>query len=404
MPHPSSASIVWLFNSIGTTEGLLYWEAILKEYLQHFPRSRFFTATPPGHAIPGTAHEVTSLGLLRIPLGKRHDSYPRRLDLASPGIVAELIRHPPDVLVISEFLSLAMYVSLAKRFLRGTRVLLLLESDPIRGLGDRDRKWRHRARRWIAGGVDQFLTNNGAGRDYLITRLGIPPGKILTKPYLVSAPPENAGSTMGAADNPLNEFREGTERTRFLAVGQLIPRKGMRQLIDAVETLPAEVRSQMEVWIVGDGPERGALEARIESTGLSTTVRLLGPRNYGALCGLYRAADVMVMPTLDDYRALVGFEALAQGLPLLHSRFDGAVEELLGSDGDENGRIIDPRDPHAFAAAIRWMVEHPLERRAMGQISLRRAQRFTVNAAVEAIVEGILLCQQPSAMAWEAIP
>ncbi len=94
------------------------------------------------------------------------------------------------------------------------------------------------------------------------------------------------------------------------------------------------------------------------------------------------------MPTLDDYRALVGFEALSYGLPLLHSRYDGAAKELVVEG--KNGYIIDPRHATDFATRIGDMLHRRDELPAMGQVSARRAaQHFTLPRAVDNLSSAI---------------
>ena len=122
-------------------------------------------------------------------------------------------------------------------------------------------------------------------------------------------------------------------------------------------------------------------------------MQLLGPQSYETLAATYQSSDVFVMPTLDDYRALVGFEALAQGLPILHSRWDGAVHEVIQPAPHENGFVIDPKDTAGFAAQMRWMVEHPAERARMGLQSQTASSRYTISNAVDSLSAAILRCR-----------
>ena len=88
---------------------------------------------------------------------------------------------------------------------------------------------------------------------------------------------------------------------------------------------------------------------------------------------LYRTSDVFVFPSLDRSEAfgLVALEAQASGTPVVASDLDGV--RTVVRDG-ETGRLVPPGDEGALAAAIVWMMEHPVERKAMGE----RARRVVV--------------------------
>ncbi len=176
-------------------------------------------------------------------------------------------------------------------------------------------------------------------------------------------------------------------RLRLMYVGQLIARKGVAQLIEGVARLPMAVRNELELWLVGDGEQRESLEQLVAAHKLAEVVTFFGRQPYERLAAFYESADAFVMPTLDDYRALVGFEALAHGLPLLHSRYDGAHGEVL-CDG-ENGRLFDPLSPRDIADKLTWLVERRGQLAHMSAVSRERAKRFTPSRAVDTMTGAI---------------
>ncbi len=86
----------------------------------------------------------------------------------------------------------------------------------------------------------------------------------------------------------------------------------------------------------------------------------------------YAQASVFVLPSLQEGSALVTYEAMACGLPLLVSTNTGSV-----AIDKEHGFIIPIRDPDSIAEKLTWMHAHPDESRAMGQRAAEYIQDFT---------------------------
>lgn len=142
----------------------------------------------------------------------------------------------------------------------------------------------------------------------------------------------------------------GIDGPLLLTVGYLIERKGQRIAIDAVARLPGAT-----LLIVGQGPARPELEARIAELGIGDRVRLLGPLPHDALPALFAAADTMVLPTLSEGLANVWCEALACGTPVVTSDVGGAREVI---DRPAAGRLV-ARDASAVGDAVREILAAP---------------------------------------------
>ena len=135
-----------------------------------------------------------------------------------------------------------------------------------------------------------------------------------------------------------------------VTAGALVPVKGHRLALDAISLVPEAS------WIVvGDGPERPALEKIVRERGLEGRVRLLGTRPHAELPGLLGAADVLLHTAEREGLANVWVEALACGTPVVITE-TGAAREV--ADRPEAGRIV-PRDPAAIAAALRDLISAP---------------------------------------------
>lgn len=125
----------------------------------------------------------------------------------------------------------------------------------------------------------------------------------------------------------------------FLAVGALVAHKGHGHLIDAMTQVPGRLD------IVGEGPLRGALAARIRAQGLEGRVRLLG--TVGDVDRRLCQATALVHPSLEEGLGQVVLEALALGVPVVASAVGGLPEVLDGV-----GTLVPPGDALALARAL----------------------------------------------------
>jgi len=153
----------------------------------------------------------------------------------------------------------------------------------------------------------------------------------------------------------------------LVSAGWLIPRKGQAFAIGALARLP-----DATLLIVGDGPDRTALEQLARRIGVADRVRFLGSVAHEELPALLAAADVVVQPTEAEGLANVWVEAVACGTPVVTTDVGGARDVV---DRPEAGRLV-PRDSAAIAAAIRDLLAVPpapdAVRRSAEKFSWRR--------------------------------
>lgn len=167
---------------------------------------------------------------------------------------------------------------------------------------------------------------------------------------------------------------------RLLAVGRLVEKKGFPTLLDAMGLL-ADL--DLTLTIVGDGPDRRGLESQIERLGLADRVTMRGRTTHAELPGLYRDADVVVVPSVVDSRGdrdglpNVVLEAMACGRPIVASDV-AAIASAVTPDVD--GVLVAPADADALAGAIRYVTADPLRRAALGAAARTTAeQRFELD-------------------------
>lgn len=156
--------------------------------------------------------------------------------------------------------------------------------------------------------------------------------------------------------------------------GRLTAQKALGDLLEALAGT-ADVR----LVLLGDGPERPALERRVAELGLAERVRFLGGGTRDEVLRLFAAADVAVLSSAWENFPHTVVEALAVGTPVLATAVGGVPEVV--HDG-RNGLLVPARAPAALAAAI-------------DRLALDRALRDRLAAAaapsVAALAEPVLL-------------
>jgi len=134
-------------------------------------------------------------------------------------------------------------------------------------------------------------------------------------------------------------------RPVVLHVGQLIERKGVGLLLDASAELQRS-GSEFSLLLVGNGREKRALEARVKSLGLKN-VHFQPAQTPERMPSVYRSADVMVFPTLEDVWGIVANEAILSGLPVLCSKYAGCAPELFSREN-----IFSPENADEFCKKL----------------------------------------------------
>jgi glycosyltransferase involved in cell wall biosynthesis len=174
---------------------------------------------------------------------------------------------------------------------------------------------------------------------------------------------------------PYSEPRE--RRPVILAVGRLVEKKGFGDLIDACEIL-ARQGHRFGCRIIGAGPFKADLQARIHRSGLADRIELIGPRPQNEVIEEMRNAAVLAMPCIvgldgdRDGLPNVIQEAFALGTPVVSTDVTGIPEVVR--DG-ETGLQVPQRDPQSLADALEQLLLDPALR-----VRLARGARGLIEA------------------------
>jgi len=187
----------------------------------------------------------------------------------------------------------------------------------------------------------------------------------LPAPAPTAADVAKARADIGANNRPV-----------VLAVARLAPQKGLDVLIDAAAAWCAREPRPRTV-IAGDGPLAADLSARASRSGAD--VELLGARHD--VPALLAVADVVVVPSRWEARALIIQEAMRSGRPIVATSV-GSTPELTGPDG---AILVPPGDPAALAEAVAVVLDDASLAARLGEAARARSATFpSQQDAVEA--------------------
>src|SRR5882762_1829629 len=185
---------------------------------------------------------------------------------------------------------------------------------------------------------------------------------------------------------------------RIVGIGRLVAFKGFKYLIDACAEL-ARQGLEFTCEIIGDGPLRGDLEARIRKLNLSDRVHLLGSLSQGAVLERLGAADIFALASVTDTQGAsdvfptVIIEAMAAARPVVSTRMAGIPESVV--DG-KTGLLVSPKDTMALAEALGRLIQDGKLRFHYGRAGRARIeQHFRIEHTVGPLIE--LLQRTPGA-------
>jgi glycosyltransferase involved in cell wall biosynthesis len=171
-------------------------------------------------------------------------------------------------------------------------------------------------------------------------------------------------------DVPIRDLlpRQTSEPPVIAFLGRLVTTKGVATLLAAAAILHRE-KSQFTCLIVGDGPQRPALEALVKSEHLDATVRFTGRLGASELDAALGGVSIVVVPSLGgEVFGLVVAENMLRGLPVVTSDL-GAFVEVLG----DAGFTFEAGQPAVLAAQLARLLDDPVLRATLGQRARQRA-------------------------------
>jgi len=207
----------------------------------------------------------------------------------------------------------------------------------------------------IVTATKSFAVGNPNLRDAIKKLYVIPWGVRLPNPHLM-----------------LND-RKAYSSFRVLFVGQLKKYKGIRYLLDAAKILKRKNFS-LDVVVVGDGPEKKALEAYAKSLGVNA--EFTGALTESQLHDCYANSDVLVLPSISGREGfgIVILEAMSYGKPVIVSDILGPREIVKDA---LNGILVTPKKAYDIAKAIETLIADPKLLKSLGVNARNTAEKYS---------------------------
>ncbi len=269
----------------------------------------------------------------------------------------------PDVIV--SFLTNVNIAALVATIGLGVPVVVSERSFPPRQKISTFLRVMRRASYWRAAAV---VAQTGGIADWLLRYC--PGAKTVVIPNPVVVPIQNSESRL----EPEQHLARG--RRMILSVGRCVPEKGFDRLVEAFARI-AQNLPDCDLVILGEGPERRALERLCEAHGMTSRVHL--PGHVGNVGDWYEAASVFVLTSHCEGFPNALLEAMAYGLPAVSVACATGPADIIrdGIDG-----VLVPGDSNAagIAVALCRIMRDEETREAMGRRAREVAERFSTSS------------------------
>jgi len=291
--------------------------------------------------------------------------------LLNAGLWSALNISEPEVIVCGGYSYLASWEALLWARQRKVPFLLWSESN------QHDQRRRHAfvelLKRTFLRRCNGFVVPGRSAHEYVRAHQ-VDERTIFTAPNAV----DNslfANAAAVARKNPA-QYRERLQLPQryLLFVGRLVREKGVVELLSAYGRLDCEIRQNIGLVIVGDGPCRSQMQKLAQSFS-SGRVVFSGFVHRECLGAYYGLAEVLILPTYTDTWGMVVNEAMACGLPIILSMAAGCSTDLIRENW--NGVLIGPRNVDHLESAMTRVAKEPQLWRSMGANSAKHIRDYS---------------------------
>ena len=183
--------------------------------------------------------------------------------------------------------------------------------------------------------------------------------------------------------NRPNSIEKKIDRSFFLFVSTLEPRKNLTRLLQAYGSLPLSIKEKMKLVIVG-GKGWGEVNLLDTITQLDLTeyVKVLGRVDDATLAALYANAQFLVMPSLYEGFGLPLVEAMSYGTPVLTAN-NSSMPEVTGNAG----LLVDALDVESIADGLQEMITNNELRERLAKNAKLNASRYSWDNSAQKLIK-----------------
>jgi len=296
-----------------------------------------------------------------------------------PGLIRRISQLKPDVMISDGFFQWT-YAPLVLRAIKGIPHVMCYErtSHTERNAQIIRRIYRKAVMRWI----DAICCSGKLCGEY-VASMGFDKEKI-TFGHMV-ADLEHLRKKSNEQEGHCAELKKklGLSGIVYLYVGRIHEMKGVMNMLAAWLEFVSGLVDTPTLLIIGSGDQDEALRAEIDFQNLDS-VKFLGWINYDDITYYYGIADIFIIPTLEDNWSLVVPEAMACGLPVITSIYNGCWPELVH---ESNGWVMDPLNHRNFVDTLYESFKAKDSLKRMGESSLEIIRKYTPLTAAMSIYE-----------------
>ena len=306
--------------------------------------------------------------------------------LLNRGLDAALHRAAPEAIVCGGYNYLASWECLRWAKRNEVPFLLWIEST------SHDMRGRQavveRLKSKFMRECDGFVVPGKSSSEY-VCRFGVSENRIFVAPNAVDTELFAREAEIAREQATSVRLELAVPLRYFLFVGRLVREKGVFDLLTAYRSLAPQIREQVGLVFVGDGPARLELSAQA-ATIQPGVVQLKGFVQRERLASYYALAEAFVFPTCSDPWGLVVNEAMACGLPVVCSAVAGCAADLI--EDNWNGRVVRTGDVEQITHAMEQLGTNAELRLLMGQRSRERIHTYSPEACARGFAEAVLSC------------
>jgi len=314
------------------------------------------------------------------------DFYIRSLDWGlhfNRGIARTLDEIRPDVVVGTGYVSPAYLTGQKWAKRNGAGYVLWSGSTASTSrIGKGPLKWMKK--RFVRN--CQAYLSYGTDATKQLVALGADPTRVVTGCNTVDIDSFGRMVEEARGDPDFMEWRKQYPQRLILFIGQMIERKGVRDLIRAFRSIKGR---DLGLILVGEGPEREKYRREFEE---AERIHWEGYKQTKDLGPFLAAADVLVMPSRLELWGLVVNEAMASGLPVISTTCSGATTDLV-EDG-VTGYSFAAGDEVALATLLKSVADQPDRWKEMGAKARERIQKCGPREYARCFVESVMMANK----------